>query len=129
MSVRIGDRATYGGKSVIVVEKAPALVGPRWLVYWKNGKAASGWSYSYAEESDLEGVTRKTWDVDDEVKVGYSPVRLSGTISAIETDEAGDRIFSVLIAADTHRETPEGTRWTRDAHTMRVKANALDTHT
>jgi len=129
MSVRIGDRATYGGNSVIVIDKAPALVGPRWLVYWKNGKAASGWSYSLAEESDLESVTRPTWEVGAAVKVGYSPHRISGTISAIETDEAGDKVFSVLVPTDTHKETPEGTRWTRDAHTLRVKANALDTHT
>lgn len=129
MSVRVGDRATYRGKSAIVISKAPALAGPRWVVYWKDGKAATGWSYDKAPEASLEDVTRPTWEVGASVRIGYSPHRLSGTITAIETDDAGDRVFSVAISEDTHRETPEGTRWTRDAHTMRVKANALDTHT
>jgi hypothetical protein len=129
MSVRTGDRATYRGHSVIVNGPAPAIDGPRWDVLWKNGKASSGWTHDIAEESALSGVTRPSWEIGAAVKVGFSPIRESGTIAGVTTDDGGDLVYSVTIPADDNRRTEEGVRWTRDAYTLEAKANVLDTHT
>jgi len=126
MSVTIGDRATYMGETGIIVLAAPFLDEPRWLFRYRNGKARTGWSALIAAESALSDVTTPTWDVGDSVRVGFTPNRRKGTVTAI-TQEGGRAIYEVTFPAEDQK-TEDGTKWIQEANTSLVGAEFLGTN-
>ena len=128
MSVKIGDRATFMGESGLLMGEASFLNERRWHFRYRNGKARTGWSTMIAEESALSNLTTPSWDVGDTVRVGFTPNRRKGSVTAI-AQEAGRAIYTVTYPEDRNRfETAEGTRWIQDAHDVVVGAEYLDTN-
>jgi len=126
MSVQIGDRASYRGESVIVIAPAPFLAEERWTVRYRNGEAHTGWSREIAPASALTSRTRPTWEVGDSVRVGWTPFRESGTVTAVSTGDDGRARYTVTIPEDTER-TPEGTRFVKEAYDLVLGAEHIDT--
>ena len=129
MAVKAGDRATFRGEACIVMGRAPHLSGSRWLVQWRDGSTITGWASGIAPEASLGSVTTPTFTMGQIVKVGFSPYRQRGTISAITTDENGAIRYTVTLPQDRHTfKTEGGTRWINPAHEVVVGPEQLDTH-
>lgn len=125
MSVKIGDRATFKGEAGIITGEASFLDNRRWHFRYRNGKAPTGWSTMVADESALTSVTTPTWEIGDSVRVGFTPIRKTGEVTAITT--VGGRAIYEVTFPDKKQETDEGTRWLQDAHSSLVGAEFVDT--
>ena len=126
MSVQVGDRATYRGESVIVMAKAPHLGGDRWYLRYRDGETITGWSMAVALGSDLADRTRPTWETGDSVRVGWTPYRRSGTVTAVGTFGDGRASYTVQVPQKTE-ETPGGTRFYHEAYDTVLGAEHIDT--
>ena len=125
MSVLIGDRATYRGETVVVIGPATFLDQRRWHVRYRNGESFTGWSSEVAPESALADVSTPSFEVGDEVQVGFAPYRRKGTVSAIES--GARTLYEVTFAEDDDRyETEGGVRFIQHEHTVTVGAEFLD---
>ncbi len=122
-TVRVGSRASYRGKRVVVIAAAPFLAERQWMVRWPL--AGEGWGSDVALESMLGGVENPSWEVGASVLVGWAPYRRRGEVEAVSVN--GDRtVYAVRLPAE-ERETKEGVRWLRDSHLVRVGPEEIET--
>lgn len=126
MSVYMGDRATYQGASVVVMEPVSFLGENRWRVEKMIPPTSIlrvfSWGSAIACESDLSNVQSPSFQDGDSVRVGSHPKALVGTITAVIFSDRP--LYEVTIPSKI-RISPEGIRWTRDEMVMTLGGEAL----
>ena len=127
----LGDRATYRGQRCIIVAAAPFLEERRWIVRWRSGYSATGWTHDAAPESGLTGVSSRSWVVGDTVMVGWSPFRQQGTVTSVIVGLVEGRpIYTVTLEAEIKRFPDEIPPYALNMgeSVVEVGAEHLDTH-
>lgn len=126
MSIHVGDRATYRGQSVVVMEPASFLGERRWKVTRTRVAPYLSfllWNEAIAKESALSNITAPSFQVGDSVRVGIHPKAPVAVVDSIVTGL--DRpFFSVTIPAEI-RKTDAGTRWQQDAYEVTLGGELL----
>ena len=126
-AIQLGTRATLSGRRVIVVGKGAFLTGEQnWHVRWPSGDSRTGWAGLTVAEGDLSDPSTPTWEVGDEVLVGWSPLTRKGTVTEVGTDGPGRTVYRIDIE-QLEEVTEGGVRWLPGTTHVTVGPEQVDT--
>ena len=127
MSVRIGDRATFRGQRVVIMEKAPFLGQRRWKVLRLRVSSRVpgpiGWYQAIAPESSLSQIEPPSFEEGDRVRIGTHPRAHWGTITELLGGGVRPR-FRVRVP-ERVRTSKNGVKWIRTPFTMTLGGESL----